>query len=178
MATFLELTRELAADDAAKDEFGADAEGFLAARGWSGLDEAELADALSHAVDALPATTAAQLPTSEALSSGTVRADTALQRLAEADPPAALAPAGDEPADAPDTGAADGDEPAVDAEADPDGSDSDPDFELDTTYEIEDETPDWAEEATSHDDGSDGSDGFDSDGIDPSSDQGDAFDFG
>lgn len=87
MTTFLELTAELAREPAAKAAYEADPEAFLADRGWAELDPSDLAEALSHAVEALPASTAASLPSSSALASGEVPPTDGLARVAQASPP-------------------------------------------------------------------------------------------
>lgn len=65
--SILEATRGLIDDPSAKAEFVEDPEGFLASRGLDAFSGPELAEALTHVADALPAAEAAQLPSPEEL---------------------------------------------------------------------------------------------------------------
>ena len=67
--SILEAARGLIGDPEAKAAFAEDPDGFLAARGLDDFSGPELAEALSHVADALPADEAAQLPDGETLAS-------------------------------------------------------------------------------------------------------------
>jgi hypothetical protein len=61
----LDVAEDLIGDPAAKAAFAEDPDGFLAERGLDGLTGDDLSTALEHVADALPAATAARLPSFE-----------------------------------------------------------------------------------------------------------------
>jgi hypothetical protein len=67
--SILEAARGLVGDPEAKAAFAEDPEGFLTARGLDDFTGPELAEALTHVADALPAAEAAQLPDADTLAS-------------------------------------------------------------------------------------------------------------
>jgi hypothetical protein len=67
--SILEAARGLVGDPEAKAAFAEDPEGFLTARGLDDFSGPELAEAMIHVADALPADEAAQLPDADTLTS-------------------------------------------------------------------------------------------------------------